>query len=145
MSRTIPISKTTLVATVDDEDYPLLSKYKWHKNGRAPNHIYALTLIEGRPVLMHRLIMSTPKGMDTDHINHQTLDNRKQNLRVCTRAENAANRARTLGGISIDRERSKWIATIQRSLKRYKIGRFDTQEEAQAALDEFRFKMDGVI
>lgn len=42
-------------------------------------------------MLMHRLVMNTPKGMDTDHINGNKLDNRKKNLRICTRVENKMN------------------------------------------------------
>lgn len=73
-------------ALVDDEDYNWLSYFKWHyANGYAQSN-----LLKNR-LSMHSLIMNTPKGMDTDHINHNTLDNRRENLRICTRSENLLN------------------------------------------------------
>ena len=43
-------------------------------------------------VLLHRFIMEPPKGMEIDHLNRSGLDNRRENLKICTRAENAKNK-----------------------------------------------------
>jgi len=82
------------VALVDDDDYPTLVKSSWYALSRH-NHWYAVTSSsKGGPttVYMHRVIMDAPKGMQVDHINHNGLDNRRRNLRLCTHAENLRNR-----------------------------------------------------
>jgi len=75
------------VALVDAEDYDMLMKWKWfaHKDG---NVFYATFSLKKDPVTkkrsklwMHRVIMQTPDGMQTDHINGDGLDNRRKNLR----------------------------------------------------------------
>lgn len=48
--------------------------------------------LDNKQGYLHRLLAGTPKGMWTDHINGNTLDNRKENLRICTPQENARNR-----------------------------------------------------
>lgn len=74
---------------VDDEDYGWLSKHKWHLDRYVIRSIY----LNGKRYhsRMHRVIINTPEGMHTDHINGDKLDNRRENLRVCTRSENMAN------------------------------------------------------
>jgi hypothetical protein len=75
-----------MITWVDDADYLKYSKYKYVFNGR-----YAYRSENKKTIYLHREIMQTPPGMDTDHINRNTLDNRKNNLRVCTHAENCKN------------------------------------------------------
>lgn len=74
-------------ATVDPEDYPFLSRYKWfYRNG------YALTDIKGKETRMHRLVMHEhDENIIIDHINRNRLDNRKSNLRRFTPKQNANN------------------------------------------------------
>ena len=76
-------------ALVDGEDYEKLNIHKWYacyrdntQSYRAVKTIYP----DGRPVqlIMSRYIMGEPKGMQVDHRNHNTLDNQKSNLRICT-------------------------------------------------------------
>lgn len=79
-------------AIIDDEDYLEVSKYRWHLQSRG---YAAVTRKSGgvtRLILMHRLIANTPPHLHTDHINHNKLDNRKANLRVCDRFVNQQNR-----------------------------------------------------
>lgn len=73
----------------DKDDYDRIKDYKWHldSNGYAS----AVERMTKKAVRMHRLIMNYPAGMDIDHINHNKLDNRKSNLRVCTRSQNMMN------------------------------------------------------
>lgn len=91
MAYTINLTKSKK-AIIDNEDYALISQYKWYflSNGN-----YACTTIGGRKnkktILMHRLIMQTPNNMYTDHINHNGLDNRRSNLRICTNSQNQGN------------------------------------------------------
>lgn len=72
----------------DKCDYALVSKYTWHMTRK-----YLRTLIDGKTVSMHRLILGEiPEGLETDHINRKPFDNRRRNLRLATRQENCANR-----------------------------------------------------
>jgi hypothetical protein len=72
---------------VDSGDYNYLSKYNWSVHGG-----YAQSKIDGRTVYMARFIMDCPKGLTVDHKNHNTLDNRRSNLRVCSYSENNYNK-----------------------------------------------------
>ena len=115
-------------AIVDDEDFEWLNSSKWHLHNRK----YAATKIGGRLVLMHRLIMSTPEDMHTDHINHNGLDNQRTNLKVCTHAENMANRSIQSGGVFWHSQRGKWHVRIQWKKKRVSYGLYTTKKEALA-------------
>jgi hypothetical protein len=87
---------------VDDDDFMWLNKYKWslaikNNNNDKKTECYAVTGIKtgGKycKIPMHRLIMNCPKDMVVDHANRDTLDNRKENLRICTHSQNSTNRA----------------------------------------------------
>lgn len=80
-------------AKVDDTDYEELNKCKWRACSRH-GHDYARTGKAYASYYMHRLIVGAAKGMFVDHINGDGLDNRRCNLRVCTREENGQNRTR---------------------------------------------------
>jgi hypothetical protein len=80
------------VALVDEEDYERVNQHKWYWGC---SHRYAV-YFESRDGwrkshTMHRFIMNPPKDMVVDHINHNRLDNRRSNLRVCTRSQNSRN------------------------------------------------------
>src|SRR4030066_2184242 len=79
------------VAIVDDEDYEWINQWKWHCNGQGYAERHCDIPGKRTMIKMHRLILNTPNGMETDHINHNRLDNRKSNLRVRTRSQNAIN------------------------------------------------------
>lgn len=74
------------VSLIDEQDLPLVERYSWcawpHRN---------TTYAQSGIGLLHALIMQTPKGMVTDHINGNGLDNRRKNLRVVTHRENLNN------------------------------------------------------
>ncbi len=127
------------VAIVDDEDYGELSKYNWYylATGR---HEYAAR--EGRKngrkctIYMHRCIIGTKDGMETDHIKGSGLDNRRGNLRACTHAQNQQNKRAHwdnptgLPGITIDKKTGQWRADLTVAGKRFYLGRFQTMQQA---------------
>ena len=89
-----------LFATVDARDYKRLSKYKWCVLSKYGTPYAVRRTKDGRMVYMHREIMHAPKGMVVDHLDHNTLNNRRCNLHICTQAQNQANagpRARRRG------------------------------------------------
>lgn len=126
---------------IDDDDYDHLSKYKWlmTKNNYAVRYEYRNG--ETFQFLMHRQIMGYPIDMEIDHINGDKLDNRKLNLRICSRAENDRNSrphrdgSSKFKGVSRIGKRSKgkpWRARIWGG-KEIVIGYFLTEEEAAIA------------
>lgn len=141
----IPLSQSKF-AIIDDKDFGLVSQYKWHvKNWR--NTSYARTNLHiGRnkwsPLSMHRFILDAPKEMDVDHINGNGLDNRRKNLRLCSRSENTRNSRKHsqnksgYKGVWFSNAcspRKPWVTAITFNYKYIHIGVFATKEEAARA------------
>lgn len=126
-------------AIVDDEDFDRLYKWRWTyaKTGYAVRHDINDST---KTFYMHREIMNTAPGMETDHINHNCLDNRKINLRICTHCENQHNRRlsknNTSGYIGINLLKGKWQARIRADRDRLFLGLFTSPEEAALAYDK---------
>lgn len=102
-------------ALVDDEDFLLLSRFKWYYDGRyARRRDYKL----GKQIRMHRQIMGN-SSKEIDHINGNGLDNRRENLRFCTKSQNNMNRKLQSNnrsgykGVSWWEHRRIWKATIK--------------------------------
>lgn len=116
----------------DLEDYELIKDICWNLHD---NYIEGKD-IEGKVVKQHRVIMNAKEGEYVDHINHDTRDNRKCNLRICTNQENCMNRStpknNTSGksGVSWREDMGKWRVRIWKDYKTYTIGHYDTKEEA---------------
>ena len=88
----IPLTQG-MCALVSDEDYDRVSSRKWCLS-HSPNHsenMYAVCKINGKTVGMHRFILNANDGLFVDHKNGNGLDNRRANLRNCTRSQNRAN------------------------------------------------------
>ena len=129
------------VALVDDEDYSTLSKYKWcaHKQ---KNTFYAVRQIpdgngKQKQIKMHMEIAGTPKGLVTDHINGDGLDNRRVNLRIVTKRQNSQNRhhkkTSKYPGVSFRADLQKWQAYIKIESHQKHLGYFDDEEAAYHA------------
>lgn len=82
---------------VDDCDYERLTAYRWYISKSPRGYKYATSTIDGKWIGMHRFIVGARPGMVVDHINGDGLDNRRENLRECTAAQNKANSRRALG------------------------------------------------
>ena len=147
MAKMIPLTqgKFTLV---DDEDFEWLNQWKWfYDNGYAARN----TGPRGhqKTLLMHRVIMNTPDGMDTDHINGVRSDNTRANLRVCDDAQNRANagirsdNSSGFIGVYKKKNRRKWYVQIQVGRRRKHVGSYETAEEAARAYDQVALKYFG--
>jgi HNH endonuclease/AP2 domain len=131
------------VALVDDADFEMLNKYKWYARKRNSTFYATRAYQKNRTNTgMHRIIMNTPKGMDTDHCDRDGLNNQRENLRVCSRSENLMNRSKfknnTSGykGVSWFEPSKKWQANIQFNSKQIHLGLFNTKELAYQAYIE---------
>lgn len=82
---------------------------------------------------MTHLIINPPRGMIVDHMNHNRLDNRKSNLRICTPTENRQNRIRR-GSVGFDKRWNNWRVRIQYQGKEIFLGNFKTELEARMKL-----------
>ena len=138
----IPLSNG-MYALIDESDRKLVEGYKWHAL-KAPNNYYAITPMKNRQrsnLKMHRLILDAPKGMEVDHINHDGLDNRRENIRLCTTAQNHANmRSRKnsssrFKGVGLHKPSGKWVARIVVNRKYVHLGCFQDEEDAAKAYD----------
>lgn len=107
---------------IDTEDYSLVSKYKWYPH----IHHGMVYAVSSNSLRMHRLIMNAPPDKQVDHINRNGLDNRKQNLRLCSNAENIRNSKKQNGkcsskfkGVSKARKGKYiyWVGKVQSSGK----------------------------
>ena len=120
-------------ALVDDKDFEWLKQFKWHCGERGR---YAVTKRNGTSVRMHRMINKTPQGFETDHINRNTFDNQRKNLRTVTHAQNMFNlgtpKNNTSGykGVSWHKPRKKWQANFSVNNKTVYIGLYSSIKEA---------------
>ena len=127
---------------VSPEDYELLSQYIWNqdKNG------YVSGRINGKNYPIHRFIMDAKKGQKIDHINGNTLDNRRENLRLATISQNNQNlhRDKTDGtytskfrGVYYSKNDKRYSSKIKHNYKQYWLGYFDNEIDAAEAFDMY--------
>lgn len=134
-------------AIVDDRDYENLICYKWYITFSRNWKPYVRRYENGKTIYMARELCAPPMGYVVDHINGDTLDNRRENLRVCMQSENNRNRIpnrnRThsrFKGVTMDKSRGRWRAYIYLGGKCKHLGMFDTPEFAAMAYDQSAVK-----
>jgi len=127
------------IALVDDDDYEYLNQFKWRLADTNQWTKYAQTAIKingkYKTFLMHRMIMNPLKNLQVDHINHNGLDNTKNNLRICTRSENCRHFRRMIkfndfGFKGIKFKDNGWEAEIRINGKQKYLGRSKNPIEA---------------
>jgi hypothetical protein len=125
---------------VDIEDLDKISKYKWHiSKGYAQSSVN----IKGNRVTikLHRIITKPNKNEEIDHINHNKLDNRKENLRVCTRKQNTRNTLKRKNcsskykGVTWKTHTEKWRSRLFNN-KNISLGCFEDEKDAARAYNE---------
>lgn len=118
------------ITQISKNKIELVKKYRWSlcSNG------YVIDV--GKKIYLHRLLTNAPNDMDVDHKNHNTLDNKDCNLKVCAHQKNMTNMklsiVNTSGvtGVWFDKKNNKWCAEIKRNNKKIWLGRYKTKEEA---------------
>ena len=151
MSKTVELTRG-YQAIVDDKDYEWISRKKWYslpsgadncRTVAASGHVKGNTKTR---VLMHRVIWehhhkAIPPKYTIDHINHNPLDNRLSNLRVCTLAENKQNSrpyrnaSSKFKGVSLEKS-GRWHAYIRVNKKLINLGRYTHERDAATAYNE---------
>ena len=130
-------------ALIDLDDIDKVKEYRWHlddSNGYISNNTIGY---------QHRFIMNCPEDKVVDHINHNSLDNRKCNLRVCNSSQNNANKGiqsnNTSGytGVCWYKAGSKWQVSIKVNYKSIFLGYYDDLEEAIKVRKEAEIKYFG--
>lgn len=133
------------VAIVDDDLFVELSKFNWCANVDKCGRPYAMrnsSMKDGakrKKLYMHRLIVNAEDGFEVDHINGNTLDNRRKNLRQCTTSENQMNRGAAKSnksgfkGVCWHKQNKLWRAEIKINGKRNLLGYFKSPEDAHRA------------
>jgi hypothetical protein len=143
------------IAVISEQDKDRVSSHKWYvaKKNNGKKYIYAFTQnSEGKKTFLylHRLILALQPsdGMIADHINGDTFDNRRENLRVATPAQNNWNSKKKGGsnkykGISLIKETGMWDVRINANNRRYYLGHYRTEEEAALAYNKAAYELHG--
>lgn len=130
------------IAVVDDDDFDFLSQWKWHCA-----RDYAARSVLGRKLFMHHQIVGRPDGMVIDHINGNTFDNRKENLRFCDPANNTRNmrirKDNTSGYKGVHKDGGKYRSVIYKESTQIHLGMFDSAIDAAIAYDAAARKIFG--
>jgi hypothetical protein len=153
MAREIPLTKG-YVAVVDDDDYEELSKYKWcasitEGKPRAIRKTHGDRKEDRKTVHMSRQIVRAPPDVCVDHADGDTLNNRRFNLRKCTRAQNSANQQKRAGctsrfkGVHWNKHAKKWQAQITVNYHAEHLGYFDDEVKAAIAYNNAATKYFG--
>lgn len=139
------------VAIIDRADAERVLAHKWYASWCERGCCwYAVRKIHSdQTVLLHRFITGAPDGADVDHANKDTLDNRRANLRVATRAQNMWNRGRTRAnrsgfkGVHWDRREKKFRAGIRCNGAYRSLGYFYSAYDAARAYDKAARRLHG--
>lgn len=140
--REIPLTQGQ-VAIVDAEDFEWLNQWKWSAK-KGTHRFYATRTVRSgvkKNIAMHRLILGIERGdgIQADHVNLDSLDNRRHNLREATASENSSNKkvridsASGRKGVLWDKRKNRWLARITLHGKRLHLGYFANIEDSASA------------
>ena len=146
MAREISLTRG-LLAIVDDQDFDFLSTWKWHAKASGDGSFFYAARSSSRSsdrprryILLHRVLLDAPPGVLVDHVNLNTLDDRRSNLRLCSKAENCRNgrpRGSKSGfkGVTWYPRYGRWVAAICVDYRVKTLGYFDDKVLAAQAYD----------
>ena len=141
------------MALIDDEDFDRVSAFKWYYS----RHGYAVRSAhraDGNPkrIYLHRFVVDAPDDMVVDHMDGNTLNDQRHNLRMCAQSENQRNQRRTkvgqsskYKGVDWNASRKKWRARIVLDGKSIMLGRYDGEVEAARAYNAAALKYFGAF
>lgn len=136
----IPLSKGKAFAIVDETDFANVNALKWQLHTQGYGQRTVTVEKTHKTQLMHTFVLGSKEGLEIDHINSDRKDNRRCNLRFCTRTENLRSQRRAKDNKSgfkgVIREGSKWLASIKVDGANKRLGTFATKEEAAKAYDK---------
>lgn len=155
----IPLGNSGKHAIIDDEDYEHVSKFNWvlQRNQKGMPYVKCqmhIGNINGHDITcrmsLHRFLLHPPEGMEVDHRNHNGLDCRRSNIRICTHAENMANqlsccrnKSSAYKGVRFHKKTRKWRAAIMKNYKCYSLGLYHTEKEAALAYNHAALRLFG--
>jgi len=136
MSKEISLINSDLKTIVSDRDFERVNKYKWLLTDKK------YVLRNNSKLSLHRFILNAPKNKKVDHKFHNTLDNRRSKLRLCTQAQNLANMKPHKGGTSKYKGVTKiyngsWVAHITVNYVPMHLGLFQKEKDAALAYDKY--------
>lgn len=132
----------TLIFYLDIQDLHILGDFPWCIDGKG-------YVQSGKRGKLHKLIMNAPPELVVDHVDGNKLDNRRQNLRVCTSSQNTfnqcvrANNTSGYKGVHWKKQNKIWVAYIHKNNQRIHLGHFGTAELAAEAYNEAAIKYHG--
>lgn len=134
------------VVLIDDQDEGVARQFQWYRNSPDnSDRFYAMAkpYVNGKQptIWMHRLILDAKKGQYVDHVNHDGMDNRRCNIRLCSQSQNNANNRCVVGisgyrGVYPVRRGSSWLAAIQHHGITIRLGVFSDKVNAAIARDK---------
>lgn len=133
---------------VDDDDFEWLNQYSWYAD-RCDNNYYVSARINGKKTRMHRFILSAPIGILVDHINTNTLDNRRSNLRLATKSQNDMNRRKQHNkssiykGVRLIKKNKHWSAQIKLNGQVQHLGTYTDEVAAAQAYNNAAINLFG--
>ena len=138
------------VSLVDDVDFEWLNQWKWYA-WKSGNTFYALrTTKKGTTFRIHRELLGLRfgDGRQVDHVNGNGLDNRRENLRTCTSAQNQYNQKIRQGssrfkGVRWSKRDKRWYARIRFNGKQIHLGTFVVEVDAAKTYNKAAIKMHG--
>jgi hypothetical protein len=119
---------------IDKNDLPLINNNKWRVQEMMPGYKYVVAYIKGEEILLHRLLKKCGPGKVVDHINGNSLDNRRSNLRICSQAENMMNKNKYKNnksgykGVWFHKNKKRWEVQIRIGGKKIYLGVVNSPE-----------------